>query len=425
MKTRIISLLFLGSILAGGFGQSFDWGGKVENVTQCATMEGETLTQGDKITLWGKYLISSNTTLYADAGYLYRYENEETLHSPDFTALYLSGKNTRLLGGDYTLGRFQMRDSHGTVLDSVADGFRYTLSEAPFLFSFTAGYTGLVFIDNSNILMTPSDDYEKQDEDGILAPPRLIQALNMKYSGLSSGVVLTLSLVGQEDLRQESFIEDYTPGTGTFHSQYALAGAEGRIGSELFFSVEGGAQLGQYSIPEPSESYMVIAGMGKGLLEYYPSLPMKPRASLEMAYTSGDSWKDRGDYMGYSLGDTDNLYRFSPVSNSSKGFVYTLKTGNLMYSDFRVSAKPLESLQVELASITFFRAVDGPVSDGSIGEDAGGSLYLGEEIDLILNWRPLSDLGMSLSNGVFLPNGDIFEDKDVRFRSGAYVSFSF
>ena len=425
MKTRILSLLFTGSILAGVYGQDFDWGGKVENVSQYASMEGETLTQGDKITLWGKYLVSDNTTLFADAGYLYRYENEETLFSPDFTALYLSGKGTRLLGGDYTLGRFQMKDSHGTIVNSVADGFRFTLSQAPFRFSFTAGYTGLVFIDNSNILMTPSDDYEKQDEDGLLAPPRLIQTINLKYSGLSSGVVLTFSFIGQEDLRQKSFIEDYTPGTGTFHSQYALAGAEGRIGSELFFSVQGGMQVGQYSIPEPSESYTVIAGLGKGLLEYYPALPMKPRASLEMVYTSGDSWDDRADYMGYSLGDSDKLYRFSPVSNSSKGFVYTLKTGNLMYSDFRFSAKPLKNLQVELASITFFRAVDGPVSDGTIVEDSGESLYLGEEIDLILNWRPLSDLGMSLSNGVFLPNGGIFEDKDVRFRSGAYVSFSF
>ncbi len=424
MKIRISMAMYFLTLLVSAAAQT-DWGGKVENITQYATMEDETFTQADKLSFWGKYAFSGNSLLYTEAGYLFRYENEEAIHAPELKAFYLNVKESGFMGTDYTLGRFRMKDSSRLLLNSIADGFSISYPSGQFSFSFSAGYTGLVFIDSSEIVMTPSDDYEKQDDQGFLAPPRIVQVLNLKFSGLTPGLTLLFSLAGQEDLRTEEFIEDYVPGTGKFHTQYALAGLEGLIRPDLFFSFSGVFQTGQYIVPETSDNYLVLAGLGKAVVEYYPAARYSPKASIELLYASGDSWENRGDWVGYSISDPGQLNRFSSISNATKGFVYTLQTGNVLYGDLGFSIKPLKNLQAAIHGTTFFRAVNGPVSDSSITEESGDSLYLGEEIDLIVNWRPFSDLGLSFTTGVFLPNSDIFEDDDMRFRAGTYLSFSF
>ena len=54
------------------------------------------------------------------------------------------------------------------------------------------------------------------------------------------------------------------------------------------------------------------------------------------------------------------------------------------------------------------------------------SKYLGTEFDGIINFRPFSDLGTSLSLGLFLPMGGAFiNDEDVLFKGELEISFSF
>ena len=422
MKKILSRILLLVVIMAGGLYAESDWGVKAENLTRYDSDE-ESLTQADRAHLWGKVEISENLRLYGEGGYLFRYEEEEANHLPEFSALYLNGRTGKEGGLEYTAGRFRLKDDSGEILHSLADGVRIFYPGKAFQVSFGTGYSGLVFIDSSEINLTPADDYERSDDDGFWAAPRLLQVLNCRYSDLPGGASLILSLVGQEDFRTDRFIDKYVPGTGKLHSQYLLLGADGRIRPDLFFTVSGTLQTGQYLIPD-SDTYYLVAGAGKGLLEYYPDLAIQPKVSLELFYATGDKWADRKDWKGYDLGENNLLAGFAPISSSRRGYVFSIQPGNLMYGDLGFSIKPLENLQLALNGTTFFRAVNGPVSDSGVLETSGDGLYLGEEIDFTLNWRPFSDLGLSLSSGVFLPYGGILEEEDPQFSIGSYVSFS-
>lgn len=422
-KTLLVVLLGAAALGAG----EYDWGGQIENLSQYSNIDGETFTQADKLLLWTRAEFSPGLKFYAKGGYIYRYEDEENLHAPELSDFYLYGN--RFLGGlpvtEYRLGRFRLSDRKGAVLSSLVDGFSLTLPVGPVPLRLAAGYTGLIFADSSEIQMTRADEYDKSEEDALLAPPRLVYLLEGRSGELPGGVTAFLSVTGQQDFRSEDFIEDEVAGSGRFHSQYLSAGVEGRFTPDLFYSLSGVLQTGQYLVSEPSTEASYLAGSGQVSLEYYGRSSLRPSLSLQALYATGDSWKDRPDWVPQSAEDGARLNRYTPISNGTKGFVFPVQKANLIYGDLTFSLKPSETMQLSLTSLTFFRAVDGPVSDSRISEESGSSLYLGEEVDLILNWRPLSDVGFSATAGAFLPNGELFEEDELLFRAGGYLSFSF
>ena len=93
------------------------------------------------------------------------------------------------------------------------------------------------------------------------------------------------------------------------------------------------------------------------------------------------------------------------------------------------SIKPHDTLQTLLKAAAFFRSTTGQISEPGI-DDASDSLYLGTEIDLVVNFRPFSDLGAALSGGFFIPNngaGGAFleSDRSIEFLTRLEFSFSF
>lgn len=423
MKKILIAYL-LTSFLTGLAAADIDWGGTFENNSEYTSLDEE-LAQYNKIALWARGEFSQEVNLYAQGGYIFTYEEEDVEHLPDLSALYLYGSKDDFgsTGVDYRIGRFRFSDSGSFILNSPGDGVRLSFPGKRLPVTVGAGFTGLVFNDSSAISMTAADEYENLDDDAVLASPRLIQYVSGRYNDLSEEISLYFSLVGQEDLRSDDFIEDYVPGTGQLHTQYALLGIDGRITPDLFYSVSGTLQTGQYL--KPSDTYNYLAGMGHVSVEYYPDLDMTPALSLELLCSSGDSWSSRSAWLTVKDDADDMLHRFTPVSKSTKGYVYAAQPGNLIYADLSTSLKPVDTVQVVLSSITYFRAVDGPVSDTTITESDGDDLYLGEEIDFTVNWRPYSDLGLALNSGLFIPNGAVITDDDPRYSIGGYLSFSF
>jgi hypothetical protein len=53
--------------------------------------------------------------------------------------------------------------------------------------------------------------------------------------------------------------------------------------------------------------------------------------------------------------------------------------------------------------MSFLRSTTGAISEGSVNATSD-QLYLGSEADLRINYRPFSDLGLSLTGGFFFPN---------------------
>ncbi|OQY35643.1 MAG: hypothetical protein B6241_00175 [Spirochaetaceae bacterium 4572_59] len=425
MKKFLIVFL-LTSFLTGIAAADYDWGGIFENNSEYSSLDEE-LTQYNRMAFWGRGEFSPELNIYAKGAYIFAYDDEDVEHLPDLSAFYLYGSLDDLFstGLGYRVGRFRFRDPGSLILNSTADGFHLSFPGKHLPVTVGVGFTGLVFIDSSEISMSPADEYENLDDDAVLATPRLIQYVSGRYNDLPGGTSLTFSLIAQEDLRTDDFIEDHVSGSGQLHTQYARLAVSGRFSPDLFYSVSSTLQTGQYVIPDPSDNYNYLAGMAHGSLEYYPDFDMNPLLSLELLCSSGDSWSNRSGWMGNVGDDTDMLHRFTPVSKSGKGTVYAAQPGNLIYADLSSSLKPLETVQLILSSITFFRAVDGPVSDTSIIEASGDGLYLGEELDFTVNWRPYSDLGLALNSGVFFPNSAVIADDDPQFSMGGYFSFSF
>ena len=60
-----------------------------------------------------------------------------------------------------------------------------------------------------------------------------------------------------------------------------------------------------------------------------------------------------------------------------------------------------------------------PIDPGS-----GSDLFLGNEIILTVDLRPLSDIGLQLIGGIFIANGQLIPDA-VQYRFGALLSVSY
>jgi len=97
-------------------------------------------------------------------------------------------------------------------------------------------------------------------------------------------------------------------------------------------------------------------------------------------------------------------------------------------------APSIQNLQGILKAIPFFRTSTGAISAseglaaGSVSSGLSSSLsnlYLGTEVDMIVNYRPLSDLGVALQGGLFMPNSSLFVSSNVLYYVELDVSVSF
>ena len=127
---------------------------------------------------------------------------------------------------------------------------------------------------------------------------------------------------------------------------------------------------------------------------------------------------------GYYEGNgADAANVFVPISRQELAVAFSPRLGNLVVVNAGYSLKPVKNLQTSLKGILFLRPTSGPIMDArTIDSD---SKYLGTELDGIINYRPFSDLGASLSLGLFLPMGGAFADQDALFKGQLEISFSF
>jgi hypothetical protein len=289
--------------------------------------------------------------------------------------------------------------------------------------------------------MSKGDVADLGDEDKILAAPRLAGGIDLLFPELFLRQDLNLSFWFQADLRPES--EVVPEGTqlpsidgGKLYTQYTGLGLSGPLASSLFY--DGFAYLGTgktlFYFDGAYEYANILSFLGSLGIRYYSEEWNFTKIALRFIYSSGDS-----DYQNdFIEGNTDaaaNL--FIPVSRQNLAIVFSPQLGNIFLTELSFSIKPfsrtgnrtLEKLQTELKVIGFFRSSTGLISEAGI-DPASESLYLGTEIDCAINFRPFSDLGLSLSGGVFIPNtgagGAFLEtEREVEVVGKAGFSLSF
>ena len=138
---------------------------------------------------------------------------------------------------------------------------------------------------------------------------------------------------------------------------------------------------------------------------------MSSAAEVNFLLSSGDSRDSRDSFLGGSVSDAPAL--FFPITVKPLSFVFAPSVGNLMMIKLSYSLKPLswldrfalgERLQTSLNFSVFSRYAGGPVSV-SLPNTESEAAYLGSEAGLVLSFRPFSDFGVSLTGGIFFPNG--------------------
>jgi hypothetical protein len=407
-----MAMIVVALVLAAAAAWSYDFGLILDNSTTLNFADSETdWDQSNRAALWFLEDTAETWSFSAQGSYLYTDERpylfdiDELRGALDIPDVVTAGSLLQLAAGRYRFSEFSR-----WVFDHTADGLTASLS-LPFVsIQVAAAYTGLQLKPKSRIIMSRVDSIEDDDDDIVWASPRTVEVLTITFPELYALQDLTLSAVLQQDLREavgrdEDVIDDGSPapaaGGGLLNTQYWGVGLSGPIGGsfyyDLFFYLETGKSLSEIDGSYDYEPLFAMLG-GGGVRYYHPSL-LATRVELDVLYAGGDE-----DAAALPEGNTDGKAQtFVPISKRTPALVFTPRAQNLVLIQLGYSLKPLEFLQTQLRGTLFLRPTSGAVSEGGIDPTSNDG-YLGTEVDVIANLRPFSDLGFTLSGGLFWPS---------------------
>lgn len=426
MRTARTIAIAAALALAGAVGLSaldFDWGGNVDNLTTPSVALGSgsqvwAIDQRDRAALWAEMRFSPQLSLTAQGSYAYELQLPYLF---DLDVLKLDWQVLPVLHA--SLGRFVFSDFTGHVLNHKLDGAMITLGFPAFVLTASAGFSGLELKPYSLILMSRSDLADQSNSGVYFAAPRLVEKLDALFPNILSRQDLTLSVILQQDLRASgSFIQpgdqqQLVPGNygGSLYTEYVGAGLSGAIISSFYYDAFLYANFGSTlsymadstSLTGFSWQYApILAFLGGVGLHYYNEAFLSSRLELLAVASSGDA--DNTTFQEGNTAGSSTL--FVPVSEEALGalgLAYQPQWGNLVAISADYSFKPVSQLQLMTKVLSFLRPTTGAIFTGGLNPSSS-DLYLGTEFDETANFRPFSDLGLSLAIGFFLPNSSVF-----------------
>lgn len=420
-----LSLLLIG---AAGAAET-DWGGAVQVYVDGGNVPGRELTAGLSASIWSETDFSRYARLNFNGGYGFQYDKGKYYNFPELNILAVSGR-----GDDwsYKAGRFTMSDSQGTLFNAILDGGEYAHTSERFEHRVGAGFTGLPFNRTSRVIMTAVDQRAFDNaRPASLASPRIgayyefITVFAADAEGTDpKDQNFSVAVLGEFDMRNPDAVVDDDPDSSLLHSAYLQLGINGRVSGSFDYSVNGIFQAGANVIPNDNRTLPLIGGLAEASLTWAPGGNLAPMVTVGGLYSSGDPWTQRSDWEGTQYGSGSSLNQYTAFTTRTAGYVFASRVGNLSYAHVGASIRPAGILSLILDNYTFFRSVDGPVNEIPIDAASGSNLYLGNEIMLTVDFRPLSDLGLQINGGVFLANGQLISEK-VQYRLGASLSMSY
>ncbi|MEW5816898.1 MAG: hypothetical protein AB1798_16065 [Spirochaetota bacterium] len=409
MKKRKISFFAIFILLFFSIAAyPFDIGGTLDNSTSFVTPKLPSATrpvsQSDKLSLWineaGKHLrfdLQGSYTFSLERYYLF------DLDTLDFAGQFLLRKNS-WPSFSFDLGRLYFSDFTANILANKIDGVQLALG-MPFLNVKAAfGYAGSFQKPTSSIIMSKSDVADRLNEAELWAAKRLVGLLELKFPDLFLRQDLMFSFIFQQDLRPDA---NLTAGGGRYYSQYEGAGISGTIVPLLYWDSFFYLETGKTYNSTTGGYDSIIAFLTGGGLRFYMDKVLYSKIGLKFVYSSGD-----GDYRSFFEGNTDkSAHAFLPIARPAAALIFTPQLSNIFYGEVSYSIKPfsfaqaawLKNFQILLKGLPFFKSSAGPISEPGTNTSAS-TWYLGTEADLIINFRPVSDIGLGVSGGYFFAN---------------------
>jgi hypothetical protein len=396
--TGIILLFFTAAAFALDFGVVL--GGEGE-YTGAIDPEGFSVTPF--ASPWVSAVLSEKLNVYASGKLAYDYaENNEPpgvfFFEPERTEL-----NWRPVSSVYvTLGRQRFQDALGLAVSGLFDGAGGSLDFGTGVLSLGAFYTGLLYKETANIMMTAHDfeQYKKpldtEGPAGYFASRRVLAALTGDFPGLTPRTTLTVQGLAQLDVNDT---ED------TLHTYYL----EGRFTAEplepLHLDV---GVLGE--LLQGGDEIQGSAAVSAGADWEVPGL-LADLLSVQFLWTSGRSG--------------EGVSAFVPVGGVSGGTIFDPGLRALMSAGLSYRVRPLAVFSAVAGAAYFIRTDLETLGDGDL-DGGSDSRLLGGEVYGSLVWAPDPAFRLNLGGGAFFPGwGGAFRgDAPVRWKVsfGAMVS---
>ncbi|TVR75623.1 MAG: hypothetical protein EA427_00085 [Spirochaetaceae bacterium] len=303
----------------------------------------------------------------------------------DVDLLRAAGRYPGLLGPTSvvraTAGRFQFRDTTGIVLNHVADGMQARVNYPGLRTRAAIGYTGLLLNPVSDIRMTMADLADGGDDDELFGPRRIVALGEVSFPEVYLRQTVTVGLTSQFDLR------DADDDEATLNTGYLSLALAGPLVANVYHSLSGTVMFGKGELGDDSENLTGL--MADARIRYYREDLLSSRIGLGLTWASGAG---------------DDLDRFVPISRSTAGTILNLPVENLLRGEVSYSIQPVPRVQTEYTVGWFFTADkdDRPETIGVQPQPDGR--WLGTEVTTRVSARITSDLGLSVTGGVFAPS---------------------
>ena len=233
--------------------------------------------------------------------------------------------------------------------------------------------------------------------------------------------LLDLADGSAESLVSDGSTTDEPAEGGSVNTQYLGLGMSGNIVGNFYYDVFSYLESGQM-LSFQSGSYQNIlffaALAGGGVRIFLPGA-LSSVIGVRVLYASGDpnaSTVVEGQSQGFSV--------FTPISRPTLDNVFSPQLSNIVVAEASYSLKPLSKLQTGLQADAYFRPTTGAISEPGLASGSTSS-YLGSEMDLSINYSPLSDVGTSLWGGIFVPGTAFASGAGVQFKTGVNVMVNF
>ena len=340
--------------------------------------------------------------LYLSAGISADYQHnreKKLLFIPELFRLELSFKPLETM--TVRAGRIPYEDPSRFTATGLFDGAALEMDLGPVTLGLAGFYTGFLYRETAGIRANPGDPendaapLDWSDFSGTyFAPRKAIAAVEAEYRGfISPRGILRAGLLAQFDLSRAEEKQ---------HTQFFLVRY-----SLVFKSIDAAAAGALEFLPKPDGLKTAYALALEGGWRIPAALPS--RLSLGLRWASGEG---------------SSRAAFDPVISRSQGRALEPDFSGLMVIRPLWEARLLPSLQGELGGRYFIRTDSITFTDpGLAGDD---SYFIGLELDGALRWVPFSDLSLSLSGAVFIPQTGkaMKDDEPLRWTVTAGALFS-
>jgi hypothetical protein len=399
MKLCCIILILLMGASAGAvdFGLALNPAGEYASDTS-----GEGFGFTGSFTPWFSTVMGEKTGLYLSGKVTLGYERENSAWmNPVLVELERTELNFSPVPAVYlALGRQRYQDSGGMILSGLFDGFSGSLGLGRARLSLGAFYTGFLYKDTAEILMTVEDAEQRRkpldygDLNSYFASRRVLIPLDLEFADLAARLSLAFSLLAQIDVNNGPAL----------HSQYL----EARFGVEaldtLRFTLTG---IGGLAEPEGTDPRMnFAAALGA---DWDVPGALADMLSAEVRWGSGAV--------------NDRVGPFLPVSSIAQGSIFTPALPGLMNLRAAYAARLSGAVSLAAQVVSFWRTDVETFKDGEL-EAGSNDRYLGTELAGSLIWAFRSALRVTAGGGIFIPGGAFVEDAGIRWKINAGILLS-